>query len=123
MGKTMKPKNTRNTIEEAREMASACSPIVAKMLNEMADELERLPLADFLAYMPARINIECNAITVKKSKQDDMEHWYMITGLRNDFNQQNEVRIAIAYLKLRGLIEYDEYGLVRVLDENTVKES
>ncbi len=27
-------------------MASACSPIVAKMLNEMADELERLPLAD-----------------------------------------------------------------------------
>gem|GEM_PF-4410491 len=98
-------------------MASSCSPLVTAMLNTMADELERLPLADALAYTAACTDIECNAVMAKRSRQEGAGHWYMVTGLRNDFDQQDDVNAAIAYLVSRGLIERDEDGLVRALDE------
>jgi len=62
--------STKDLIEEAREMASSCSPLVTAMLNTMADELERLPLADALAYTAACTDIECNAVMAKRSRQE-----------------------------------------------------
>jgi len=110
-------KSTKDLIEEAREMATACSPLVAKVLNTMADELERMPLADALAYRAACTDIGCNAGTVEISSQDDSGPWYLVTGLRNDYGQQDEVDEAVEYLDSRGLIKRDSKGLVCVLDD------
>jgi len=110
-------KTTKKMIDEAREMATACSPLVAKVLNTMADELERLPLADPLAYTLACTYIGCNAASVEISIQDDSGPWYLVTGLQNDYGQQDEVDEAVEYLDSRGLIKRDSKGLVCVLDD------
>jgi len=87
----------------------------------MADALERLPLADAVAYSAARSDIESYAVLEKWGHRTGAGNWYMVMGLRNDHGEQDDVNAAIAYLCSRGLIERDENGWVRVLDETEGK--
>lgn len=109
--------NTSELIIKARDCASACSPAIARLLEGMADALERLALADLIAYEAARSDIECLAVMEKSSWRSGSGNWYSVTGLRNDNGEQDYVNRAIAYLDSRGLIERDSDGLVRVLPE------
>jgi len=100
-------KSAKDLIEEVRNIADTCSPVIAKMLNDLVVELEHLLLADHSAYLLACTCIGCNAASVEISSQDDSELWYLVTGLQNDYGQQDEVNEAIKYLDSRGLIKWD----------------
>lgn len=113
--------NASELIEKARDIAPACVPELSRLLDAMADAIDRLmnrlELADAVAYEAARADIECFAVMEKSGWRNGGSNWYAVNGLRNDNGEQDAVNTAIAYLDSRGLIERDEHGLVRVLDE------
>lgn len=103
-----------NLIERAEDLAARCIPPASGIVREL---VERIRLADAVAYGAARADIECEAVMEKSGWRTGDGNWYSVTGLRNDNGEQDLVDAAIAYLESRGLIERDADGLVRVLDE------
>ncbi len=101
-------------IERAEDLATRCIPPAAGIVREL---IERIRLADAVAYSAARADIECEAEMVRSGWRLGTGNWYRVTGLRNDSGEQDMVDAALAYLESRGLIERDSEGLVRVLEE------
>lgn len=95
-----------NLIERAEDLASRCIPPAAGIIREM---IERIRLADAIAYNAARSDIECGCFFYGEPGA------WVYDPSTCEPDAKDMVHRAIAYLESRGLIERDEHGFIRVL--------